>query len=222
MITTILFDLDGALIDTDPTAARTVTDCFSRWGTRVSHEDAAHVTGRTWASALEFLYRKYPPPLPLKDATDLIMRAYRENLEKELIVVPGSVDAVRALGRNHRLAVVSGSGRVEILWALTKLGIQDQFEVILGAEDYPRSKPEPDGYRKALTLLRADAKHSLVFEDSMAGIASARAAGLWVVAITATNHFQQDVSMAHEQIPNLTPVTPQWIRELSHRLGLGC
>ncbi|MGZ3687945.1 MAG: HAD family hydrolase, partial [Bdellovibrionota bacterium] len=114
--------------------------------------------------------------------------------------------------------LVSGSHRSEILWALDKLQIRSHFQVILGAEDYPRSKPAPDGYEKALKTLAVKPNRSLVFEDSTAGIRSARDAGTWVVAITGTNHFKQDTSEAHHWIPDLREVNVDWISKITNAL----
>lgn len=220
-IDTLLFDLDGTIIDTEPSAAEAIRDCFGGWGIRVTAEDASFVTGRTWASAFDFLLSRYSVPVSREKVVDTVMAAYRDTLERDLHVVPGSVAAIQALAGSgrFRLGLVSGSGRSEILWALKKLGIADHFEVILGAEDYPRSKPAPDGYAKALSVLGSRSERGLVFEDSTAGIASARAAGLWVVAITATNHFAQDTSKAHGAIIDLTAVDANWIEKFSIQLA---
>jgi HAD superfamily hydrolase (TIGR01509 family) len=219
-IDTILFDLDGTLIDTEPSAARAVFDCFSEWGLPIIGEDTTYVTGRTWASAFDYLFGKYPPPMPRDQAVEHVMKKYRQTLAERLDHVPGSVAAVRSLAKNYRLGLVSGSGRSEILWALDQLKILPHFEIILGAEDYPRSKPAPDGYLKAMQILGSEQARTLIFEDSLAGIQSARAAGAWVIAVTSTNHFNQDVSAAHHQIADLTPVTADWVAKLSLQVKL--
>jgi HAD superfamily hydrolase (TIGR01509 family) len=213
----VLFDLDGTLIDTEPAAAAAVAQCFGEWGIQVAPTDASYITGRTWASAFEYLFKKYKLPLSADEASGRIMDRYREALERQLVVVPGAPESVQALAGHCKLALVSGSRRSEILWALEKLGIRQCFQSILGAEDYARSKPAPDGYLKALGQLGVEGSDGLVFEDSSAGIASARAAGLWVVAIRATNHFAQDTSQAHESIQDLTGVDADWIRDFRRR-----
>lgn len=218
-IDTILFDLDGTLIDTEPSAARAVAACFQDWGIPIDVLDAQHITGRTWASAFSFLFNKYPLPLSRQDAAESIMQKYRETIENELHQVPGSAAAVRALADHYRLGLVSGSGRKEILWALEKLQIREKFQIILGAEDYARSKPQPDGYLLALKMLQSQASRTLIFEDSLAGIQSARSAGAWVVAITSTNHFNQDNSNAHDRIPDLTEITPDWVSRFLTRVS---
>jgi HAD superfamily hydrolase (TIGR01509 family) len=213
-IQAIIFDLDGTLIDTEPSAARAITDCFKTWNIQVDPNDAAYITGRTWENAFRFLFQKYEMPIPAQQASLMIMNRYRELMQTECLPVPGSEQAVKALAPHFSLGLVSGSYRAEILWALKKLGIFDHFKVVLGAEDYPRSKPAPDGYLKAFDLMGIKPECVLIFEDSEAGIASAKAAGARVVAITGTNHFRQNNTSADHFLPDLTLVTPDWIRKI--------
>jgi len=210
----ILFDLDGTIIDTELTAARSLESVFKDWNISLDPEDSTYVTGRKWESAFQYLFQKYSIPVSLDEAKQKIMSRYRETLQIHLPTVPGSVEAVRALAPHYPLALVSGSSRRDILWALNELKINTHFQIILGAEDYPRSKPEPDGYLQALSKLDIPPSSGLVFEDSTAGIASALAAGLWVVAITSTNHFNQETTHAHFEIQDLKGIDQNWVDHL--------
>ncbi|MEK6580737.1 MAG: HAD family phosphatase [Bdellovibrionota bacterium] len=216
-IETILFDLDGTLVDTEKAASVALTDLFNSWNISIVSEDANFITGRTWAAAFDYFYKKYPIPVPRETALDEVMKIYRAGLERNLPIVPGSVAAVQSLARSFKLALVSGSYRNEILWALRKLKIESHFAVILGAEDYSRGKPAPDPYLSAIQLLKTKPQASLVFEDSQAGITSALSAGTWVIAVTGTNHFAQDHTRAHHHITNLTNVTPEWVHQVSKK-----
>ncbi len=136
------------------------------------------------------------------------------------MTVGGAVEAVRSLARSgkFRIGLVSGSNRSEILWATQKLQIQSHFEVILGAEDYRESKPSPEGFLKAMETLGVTGSETLIFEDSHAGLSSARAAGAWAVAIRCTNHFGHDLSQAHFQIHDLSDVDPEWVEGFFQRV----
>lgn len=215
MIETILFDLDGTLIDTELAAAKAIRGSFAEWDIALSESDAGFITGRTWEKAFEFLFSKYAIPVSKKDAAERMLNLYREELKRELIEVAGARECVRSLASEFPLALVSGSHRSEILFALKKLAILDCFRVVLGAEDYPRSKPAPDGYEKALTMLGAKKESALVFEDSEAGVESALAAGLQVCVVTSTNHFGVNTSKGHYFVPDLRGVDAAWVRRLN-------
>jgi HAD superfamily hydrolase (TIGR01509 family) len=211
----VIFDLDGTLVDTEKTAVRVVDEWLLKWNVAVEASVAQEVTGRTWDVALDVLYSRYAFPLPREEAARLILASYHEELERKLDVVTGAAEAVRSLAAHYPLGLVSGSYRRQILWALDKLAVREHFKVILGAEDYPRSKPAPDGYVKALELLGHSPANAIVFEDSTPGIQSARAAGAWVVAITSTNHFEQRTDLAHHRIADLKDVSPAWVAQIS-------
>lgn len=214
VIKTIFFDLDGTLIDTELAAAKTIQGCFAEWKVALDAGDAQYITGRTWEKAFEFLFNKYAIPVSKKDAAERMLDLYRAEMKKGLIEVPGARACVKSLARDFPLALVSGSHRSEILFALKELGILDCFKVVLGAEDYPQSKPAPDGYLKALQILGASAQSTLVFEDSEAGVASGLAAGLKVCVVTSTNHFGVNTTKGHYFVPDLRGVDPDWVKAL--------
>jgi HAD superfamily hydrolase (TIGR01509 family) len=214
----VLFDLDGTIIDTELAAARVIHETFASWGLKIEKRDAEYITGRTWAMAFDLMFKNYKIPLKRPEAEKLMLDRYADELKKDLPVVKGSVAAVRALCESFPLALVSGSNRREILWSLGSLGILDCFQFVLGAEDYPKSKPAPDGYLKAAKTLAVDPRATLIFEDSEAGISSALAAGAKVVAITGTNHFNQKTDQAHHHIVDLGGIDADWVRALWARI----
>ncbi len=213
-IKTLFFDLDGTLIDSEKMAAECLTAVMKSLGMGFDSGDADFITGRTWESAFDLLYGKYSFPIPREDFAKRVLDAYRDDLAKNLQEVTGARVAIPKLAQEYRMALISGSHRREILFALEHLGIRNHFEVVLGAEDYPKSKPAPDGYLKALSMMNARPEETLVFEDSEAGIASGLASGLWVVAITSTNHLGIDQSCAHFQLRDWQGVGVEWVKGL--------
>ncbi len=122
----------------------------------------------------------------------------------------------------------------EIEYALRRLGRLDQITAIISAEDTNKGKPDPEGYHLALAALRAprcfsphglttsyhkaqlslEAADCLVFEDSLAGIVSAKGAGMRAVGVTNTYTARQlrDAG-ADEVVDGLAVVTPLWIEQ---------
>jgi HAD superfamily hydrolase (TIGR01509 family) len=209
----VFFDLDGTLVDTELAAARAIQEVFASWSLMIEPTDAETIIGRTWQYAFDYFFKKYKIPVPRPEGERQMLEAYAESLHKNLPIVAGGAAAVRALSAKYPLALVSGSMRHQIFFALGQLGITEYFKVILGAEDYPRSKPAPDGYAKAMKLLSVEPESTLIFEDSEAGIASALAAGATVVAITGTNHFRQNNAKAQFRIADLTSVDVPWVEK---------
>lgn len=210
----ILFDMDGTLVDTEKAASKIVHEVFRDWNLQVQPEDAQYVTGRRWDVVFDYLSARYPVPMVGDALHEHVLSRYREALKASLPQVPGAVQAVKNLSEEYPLALVSGSNRSEIFWILEQLGIRDRFKTILGAEDYLRSKPAPDGYLKAMQILGKQGKPGLVFEDSEAGITSAKLADLVVAAVTCCNHFNQDLSQAHHHISDFTGVDREWVKKL--------
>lgn len=220
MIHAILFDLDGTIIDSELIAFKSIMDCYDQWGIKISKADASSVVGKKWEVAFSFLFKKYVLPVSEEQASKIILQRYKERIQKEVAIVPGVVEAIEFFAKEKglKLALVSGSRRDDILWALTKLNVKHHFEVILGAEDYPNSKPAPDGYEMAMKALGVKPEACLVLEDSTAGIASGHAAGAKVLAITAANHFGMDTSAAHISMKDFSGVDHDWFEKIQKDL----
>lgn len=213
MIKVIIFDLDGTIIDSELAAMQAILDKTKEWGVPLTREDASTVVGQKWEVAFDMLFAKHKMPLPKAEASKKIVERYQEIVRKELTVVPGVVDAIRDFAANFRLALVSGSHHADVVWALQKLGVEKHFELIYGAEDYKHSKPAPDGFLKAITTMNIAREEAIIFEDSLAGLASAKAAGIRSVAITCTNHFSHDQSNAEICIPDFGNIGSEWIKK---------
>lgn len=211
MIKTILFDLDGTIIDSEKASQQAILDCTAKWGVPVTPDDAASVAGKKWEVAFDLLYKRFRMPVSLEECSQTILKRYQEIFQANPTIVPGVKEAILDFAEHFQLALVSGSHREDVIWALRHLQVDHLFECILGAEDYVGSKPSPDGFLKALQLLGAKKEETIVFEDSAAGIASAQAAGIRVVAIESTNHFGHDQSVADARIPHFEKIRSDWV-----------
>jgi len=101
-----------------------------------------------------------------------------------IVEVPGAVEFVRAtLAAGIRAALVSSASAANVDLALESLGLTGSFELVLSAGHVGRGKPAPDPYVLAASRLGVDPATMIVFEDSVAGVASAQAAGAACVAI---------------------------------------
>jgi HAD superfamily hydrolase (TIGR01509 family) len=99
---------------------------------------------------------------------------------------PGTRQAVRYAAKRAQLAVVSGAARVEIESVLEAAGLAPLVSLVVAAEDVVAGKPDPAGYIRALELLDRRPEEARAFEDSEAGVAAAKAAGVYCIALEGT------------------------------------
>lgn len=130
------------------------------------------------------------------------------------VLFPGVVEFVKRAGGRYRLAIASGGRREQIEWALRETPIAKDFAVIVSAEDTTIGKPDPAIYELALKRLNGveprpplmRAAECLAIEDSLAGIRSALAAGMKVVAL-ATTYPAEQLTAANLVLPSLEGVS---------------
>ena len=169
----IAFDFNGTLSDDEPVLARVYTEMIAGL---TEQEYFARLAGHTD----DYIFAG--------DASLIAERVARYNA----IVVDGStVDAearaaVRLAAERLPVALVSAALRDEVEPVLAASGLRDAFTVVLTQDDVVRGKPDPQPYLLAAERLGIEPAALAVFEDTDVGVASARAAGAYVVGLTRT------------------------------------
>jgi beta-phosphoglucomutase-like phosphatase (HAD superfamily) len=207
----VLLDLDGTLVDSESVHAEAIARYMAACGVELDERERAFVIGHAWQeiyTELRVAERVGVDLVTMQAETERQRRRMRDE-GIHFRVLEGARELVTTLVELEiPTAIVSGSCRAEIAEALELLGIGHHLRMYLGAEDYPRGKPAPDGYLAAASQLAIAPDRCLVFEDSEAGIASALAAGMRVVATSAANRpvgssGHQDQRRAHLVVTGL-------------------
>jgi len=186
MLTALLFDVDGTLADTDPVHARAFEQFLAPFGLAVDEAFyRTRISGRTNAAIFADLF-----PDRSAEEHDRLGRekeALYRKIARELAPLAGlSALLDWAAAQGCRLAAVTNGPRLNLEHALDALALHDRFEVLVAGEDVTRGKPDPMPYRVALARLGIAPDHALAFEDSPAGIRSAKAAGLFTFGLLTT------------------------------------
>jgi HAD superfamily hydrolase (TIGR01509 family) len=139
--------------------------------------------------------------------------AFQELLESDgAAALPGSVELIKHLSGNIPLAICSGALRADILPILGGLGIETAFDTIVTADDTHISKPDPAPYKLAMKKLGVTS--GLAIEDTPAGIASAKGAGLKVLSVT-NSYPAEALTQADAVVDSLEGLTLEKLNRLA-------
>jgi HAD superfamily hydrolase (TIGR01509 family) len=180
-----IFDIDGTIIDSMPWHGRSWAAFFVRHGLDYEGEAFLRRTaGRTGTEIMRELFG----PMSDERAWSLVHEkedVYRELFAPAFTEIAGFRDFARAArAQGIRIACATAGDAKNIAFALSGLGMADEFDAVAGAHDVARGKPEPDLFLLAAARLGVDPADAIVFEDAPLGIEGARRAGMHAVAIT--------------------------------------
>lgn len=180
----LLFDFDGVILDSEPVHFACWREVLAPLGILVDWEVYRdHCIGESDRATLEFLAAQSCPPVPTERLWAEYGRKNRMFLERVAANPPVPDQTRRLLDdlTGYRLAIVSSSGRAEVVPVLHAAGLISHFPVVVCGEDVSRHKPDPEPY--VLAARRLGVTRALVIEDSIAGEASGRAAGFDVLRV---------------------------------------
>jgi beta-phosphoglucomutase len=216
-----VFDFDGVIVDSEPLHFRTLRDALQSDGVEITEEEywtslLAHDDHGAIRLALEGRGQRAEPERVESLAARKVARF--EELIPEVRVFPGAKELVRALADEVPVAIASGARHDEVDAILSGVGLRDAFVTIVGAEDAPRTKPDPAPYLEAVRHLGAPTNglapgDCVAFEDSMPGIASALGAGMRVVGVT-NSYPAHKIQAAHRVVDSLVGLEVDTLRGL--------
>ncbi len=216
MIEAVVFDCDGVLIDSEPVWERVrrklVADHGGRWP-----DDAQHrMMGMSTAEWSAYISEDFGLSLSPQQVADLVIEAMAAEYETHLPLLPGAIDAVRALSGHWPLAVASSAPKSLIEAVLDSSSLRPAFRAAVSSEEVERGKPAPDVYLEAAKRLGIPPATCVAIEDSSNGLRSAAAAGLTVIAVPRPEYppAAEALDLARLILDSLTELTPGTIAAL--------
>ena len=178
----LLFDFNGTLSDDEHIQCEIYREIFAEAGRPLGEaEYFARLAGLSDPEIVRTWLGEERPEL----VAERVSR-YQARAADGSTVGPSTREAVRYAATRAQLAVVSGAARVEIESVLAAAELTSFVSLVVAAEDVAAGKPDPAGYRRALELLDRRPDEAVAFEDSEAGVAAAKTAGLYCVAVEGT------------------------------------
>lgn len=180
----VLFDLDGTLIDSEGRTDQVILAFLEAKGLDPGDTmEAAHVHGTTWESIGARIAASFPE-LADEPLAEELQCAFQDSLDTEPAPpVPGAKEALHTALEEFPTAIVTSGNRESLLNSITELQVFASEVTMVCAEDVKQSKPKPEAFLKAADRLGVAAARCLAFEDSVAGLTAARAAGMTTIAI---------------------------------------
>jgi beta-phosphoglucomutase len=217
----VIFDFDGVLVNSEPLHFRTLREILLPEGISIDEDEyVRHYLAYDDRGAIRLALERHGVPFD-SDRLDRVAQrkaAIFDGAAAEVPFFPGVRELLGGLSAEMPLAIASGALHAEIAAILESGGLLPVFHAIVGADDVSRGKPHPEPYLTAMARLEPRAprlrpEECLVFEDSMPGIAAARAAGMTVVGVT-NSYPAAKLSGAHRVVASLVGLGPADLRAL--------
>jgi beta-phosphoglucomutase len=195
MLSAILFDFNGVIIDDEPQHCSALIATLAEDGIALDRDTYyREYLGFDDRECFRFTFERHGRPLDDQAIAGAVERKhghYARAVREEFRLVPGAADFIESAALEaYQLAIVSGALRREIELVLDLAGLRPHFAAIIAAEDVTACKPDPRGYIMGREALDLPAARCMVIEDSLPGVAAARAAGMRC-AMLATSHAEE-------------------------------
>lgn len=213
MIQAVVFDLDGVLLQSEEVWDDVRERYVRERGGRYDEEVQRAMMGMSAPEWSRFLHEEAgvpdAPETINRDVVERMLEAYR----RELPLLPGAKEVVRRAAAAFPLALASSSNRAIFEAALELAGLTACFRATVSSEEVARGKPAPDVYLEAARRLGVAPEACAAVEDSHSGIASAKAAGMRVIAIPNASYppGEEALDLANVTLESLEQLTPERI-----------
>ena len=216
MITSVLFDMDGVLVDSQPMHYDADIETMKNFGVKIQVSDVEKYAGTTNPDRYARFKEEYHMTASVEE-----MVAFREKCIMEFVYKYPleAIDGVRSLLESVKKAglktAVASSSSYDFIYAvLDRLNIREFFDLVISGEDMKQGKPAPDIFLKTAGALNSTPEECVVVEDSGNGVLAANRAGMKVIGYINKSSGKQNLSTATAVIDRFDIIDGEYIKNM--------
>ena len=213
----VIFDMDGVLVDGEPLHFAAARDVLAGFGAELTWETYTDWIGETFDTIWPDIQRRFALPVGRAEYERAFGPRVQEQYERHAVAMPGARDL---LGRLHDagvpLGLATSTKRPRVDPTLARLGLARFLSVTVSGDEVSRGKPDPEIYLAAAARLGVAPERCLVLEDSPAGVASARAAGMRAIGVRINGGSGRPLDGADRIIESLADFDLGWVEAPRH------
>ncbi|MDH3710498.1 MAG: HAD family phosphatase [Cyclobacteriaceae bacterium] len=217
MIKTVVFDMDGVIIDSEPIHMEIQNSLFSRFGIAISQDEYLSYIGRSSKNMWQELIQKFDLGVSVEEILALDKQEYHLKLRSlsGLKAISGVDDLIGELhNESLNLLLASSSSMESISLVLDLFQLDRMFPNRISGADLEWSKPHPQIFIEAAKLTGNHPQECVVIEDSRHGVSAAKSAGMFCIGYQNPNSGNQDLRAADLIVDDFTRLTVDMIMDI--------
>ncbi|HYV55607.1 MAG TPA: HAD family phosphatase [Chitinophagaceae bacterium] len=217
MIQTVIFDMDGVIIDSEPVYFKIDKEMFEELNIAVSFEEHSTYVGTSSQNMWDAIIKKHGIP---GDPGKLMRKEYNLYMDylvnaNDLQPIDGVMELINGLHENNFKLILASSSRMEIIdIILKKFKLSDLFIAKVSGSELAHSKPHPEIFLRSAQLAGSEPKECIVIEDSKNGVAAAKAAGMKCIGFLNPSSGHQNLKDADRVIQSFKELNADLVKKL--------